>query len=305
MTELATQDITHDRGLGTAYERWCFYQRVEEWAQRYGVESALEGPVDGMAGVSGVHLAGLARRGVPVVSAVSTAEKARSARAIYDATGGSGARAEVRVMSDPMRAGDLPRSDLVIAYHSMSLVDDWRRYVALLAERAKKVLVVTVCNPKNWGVEAVRLAARVRGVRGLEPPEAWKKEVLGPALWELGRVREHVYFDCPWWPDLQVSPGQSLKDRVTQLFRQDKKAIELTASADGVSLAQRFVYGAERWPYFGGPGWSEELFPALLRHPGFDGAATKLLPRIAHLHAFVVDVRPHTPQGRRRLQPVA
>jgi hypothetical protein len=301
---LATQDITHDRGLGSAYERYCFYQRVEEWAERYGVETALEGPVDGMAGVSGVHLAGLARRGVRVVSAVATEEKAASARAIYEATGGA-AHAEVRVMADPMRAGELPQADMVVAYHSMSLVDDWRAYLGRVASRAKKVLVVTVCNPKNWGVEAIRVAARLRGVRGMDPPEVWKKEVLAPALWEKGRVREHVYFDCPWWPDLQVSAGQSLADRVKQLFRQEKKKIEFTASADGVKLAERFVYGAERWPYFGGSGWTDELLPALLRHPCFDGATTKLLPRLAHLHAFVVDVRPHTPQGRRKLQAIA
>ena len=35
MTGLATQDIKHDRGLGTAYERYCFYQRMETWAERY------------------------------------------------------------------------------------------------------------------------------------------------------------------------------------------------------------------------------------------------------------------------------
>jgi hypothetical protein len=39
----------------------------------------------------------------------------------------------------------------------------------------------------------------------------------------------------------------------------------------------------------------------LLRHPGFDGSAGKLRSRLAHLHAFVVDVRPRTPQARRKL----
>jgi hypothetical protein len=61
------------------------------------------------------------------------------------------------------------------------------------------------------------------------------------------------------------------------------------------------VYGPDKWPYFGGEGWVEELLPALLRHPGFDGSTSRLRARIAHLHAFVVDVRPRTPQARRRL----
>jgi hypothetical protein len=88
---------------------------------------------------------------------------------------------------------------------------------------------------------------------------------------------------------------------VKQLFRQEKRNVAFTASAEGVKLAERFVYGAERWPYFGGAGWMDELFPALLRHPCFDGATSPFLPRLAHLHAFVVDMRAHTPQARRKL----
>jgi hypothetical protein len=164
--------------------------------------------------------------------------------------------------------------------------------------------VVTVCNPDNWGVAAIRFAGKLRGIPGLDPPETWRKEIVGPALWELGRVREHVFFDCPWWPDLQVAPGQTLADRTKQLFGQRKSDVRFTANEQGALLAQRFVYGAERWPYFGGDGWASELHPALLRHPGFDGSDARLLRRLAHLHAFVVDMRPRTPQARRRLAQV-
>ena len=42
--------ITHDRGLGSAYERYMFDQRLEEWAERYEIRSALEGPLGRGAG---------------------------------------------------------------------------------------------------------------------------------------------------------------------------------------------------------------------------------------------------------------
>jgi hypothetical protein len=300
-TGLATQDVRQDRGLGTAYERYCFYQLVDTWATRYGVQTALEGPLDGMAGVTGVHCAGLARRGIQVSSFVPTPAKAVTARAVYDLNGGKSAR--VGVVTDPMQIKDLPVCDMVLAYHALPQVADWRGYVGLLAKLARKILIVTVCNPKNWGVEVIRLAGRLRGMGGLEPPEVWHTEVLGPVLWELGHVREHVYFDCPWWPDmpdlpgLKLAAGQSVRNRVRQLLRRKADPSD-TAEAH---LAQRFVYGPDRWPYFGGPGWADDLLPALLRHPGFDGSQTKLLPRLAHLHAFVVDVQPRTRQARRRL----
>ncbi len=299
MHPVVTQVIEQDRGLGTAYERWCFYQLVDKWAAEYGVESALEGPVDGMAGVSGVHCVGLAKRGARVTVATTREEKAAIARGVYAAEGAAD-RVEVRVVPDLMRAAEvLPQSDMVIAYHSVSLVDDWRGYLHAVAKLARKVLVVTECNPDNWGFAAVRTLAKLRGRRDLEPPETWRTDVLAPELWSIGRVRDHVYFDAPWWPDLPVSPGQSLFDRARQLAG-DRRA-RFTGDVGEAKLASRFVYGPERWPYFGGPGWVDELFPAIIKHPGFEGMQGRLRSRVAHLHAFVVDVRPRTPQARRKL----
>lgn len=272
----APQEIREDRGLATAYERHSFYRLLEEWAARYEVHSAMEGPLDGIDGVPGVHGACLARRGVKVRSLVPTSASANTARAVYDATGGS-EDAEVRVVSESTRLGDLAASDLVIAYQALPAIADWRSYVRGLAKLTRRVLVVTVDNPMNWVFQARRLTWRLRGSES-PAPEACHTETLAQVLWEVGHVREHVYFDCPSWR--RPAPfGRESQDR-------------------------RFVYGPERWPYFGGPGWSDELLPALLRRPGFDGSETKLLPRLARMHAFVVDVRPRTPQARRRLLPM-
>jgi hypothetical protein len=161
------------------------------------------------------------------------------------------------------------------------------------------VLVVTVCNPDNWGVAAIRLASALRGLSGLKPPDVWQTPVLAPELWSVGRVRDHVYFDAPWWPDLQVAPGQSLLDRARQLLGQRRSEVRFTADERGAKLAERFVYGRSKWPYFGGDGWAEELEPALRRHPSFEQARPALGRHVAHLHAFVIDTRPRTPQARR------
>jgi hypothetical protein len=289
--------VPEDRGLGTAYERYCFYQLLDSWAKSFGVETFLEGPVDGMAGVAGVHGVGLAKRGVKVVSAVPTEEHAKVARGVYATCE---APAEVLVAGESF-AG-LPRSDMVVCYHALSFVDDWRSYLQQAAALARKVLVVTVCNPDNWGVAVIRSLARMRGVSGMEAPESWKKDVLGPELWKLGRVREHTYFDCPWWPDLQVSAGQSLTDRLKRMVSVKKKGFHFTDTPEESQLAEKYAYGDGRWPYFGGPGWVDELLPGLLKHPCFEGAASKTVrSRTAHLHGFVVDMRPRTPRERRRL----
>jgi len=300
--------ITHDRGLGSAYERYHFYQLVSRWADHYGVKSLLEGPRDGMAGVPGVHGVGLACQGLPVLSVVGSREQAAVTRAVYERAGAT--KFEVRALEGPLDADDfapvraLPPHDMVIAYHALE-TDDWRAYLRALGRLARKVLVVTTCNPHNWGVMIVRAVGTVRGARGLAPPDAWRTEVLAPELWEIGRVKSHVFFDAPWWPDLQVSPGQSLFDRAKRLWTTRAKEMQFTASGKDSVLAERFVYGAERWPYFGGEGWREELLPALKRHPSFEGREGRLGALAAHLHAFVVDTAPRTPQARRRLEQVS
>jgi hypothetical protein len=295
--------VEHDRGLGTAYERYCFYQLLETWAAQYGVESMLEGPVDGMAGVAGVHGVGLAKRGVTVVTAVPTEDHASVVRGVYAATGASPSNV---VVTGGESLSGLPRSDLVLSYHALSFVADWRGHLAAAAALARKVLVVTVCNPDNWGVATIRTIARLRGVEGMEAPESWRTDVLAPELWRLGRVREHTYFDCPWWPDLQVSPGQSLTDRIRKMTSFKKSSFKFTDTPEDSRMAERFVYGEGRWPYFGGPGWVDELMPALLKHPCFEGArSASVRRRSAHLHAFVVDMRPRTPRQRRHLARVA
>lgn len=293
--------VPEDRGLGTAYERYCFYQLLEQWARTFEVETFLEGPVDGMAGVAGVHGVGLAKQGIQVVSALPTEEHAKVARDIYATCK---APADIRVVGTDL-AG-LPKSDMVVCYHAFDFVDgDWRDYLTRVAALAKKVLVVTVCNPDNWGVAIIRSLARLRGVSGMEAPESWQTDVLAPELWKLGRVKEHTYFDCPWWPDLQVSAGQSLTDRLKRMMFVKKKSFAFTDRPEESQLAVKYAYGAGRWPYFGGPGWVEELMPGLLKHPCFEGAKSPVVQaRTAHLHGFVVDMRPRTPRERRRLAQV-
>jgi hypothetical protein len=120
----------------------------------------------------------------------------------------------------------LEPADLVVAHDSLAAVPDWRAYLRQLAALATKVLVVVVPNPQSVGTAAARILGR-----GVEV-SLGRTASLAPVLWELGRVREHTYFDVP--------------------------------------------AGLGRMP-------------------------RAVVVRAARLHAFVVDVRPRTPQARRRL----
>ena len=55
-----------DWGLGTAYERVAVYALLDEWLAPRALRTLFEGPIDGMAGIPGIHGIGLARKGVAV-----------------------------------------------------------------------------------------------------------------------------------------------------------------------------------------------------------------------------------------------
>jgi hypothetical protein len=276
MSELATAR-REDRGLAVAYERWCFAQRLAGWVEAFQATSALEGPLDGIDGIAGVHGVSLAARGLTLTSAVASDAEAEIARAVY-AAGAPGVTVDVRVTATS-EIGALPQADLVIAYRALAAVADVEGYLRALAGRAKKALIVVVDNPAHW--------ARRGGVTAADGDTP----ALARIAWALGRVRDHAYFDAPWWPETGAARG-ALRSRA---------GAWLFARAGVAPDADRFVYGPERWPHQGGDGWATELLPALRGAPSLEGRAAGTLRRFAHRHAFVVDVRPRTPQARRRL----
>src|SRR4051794_33625311 len=76
---LAARDV----GLGTAYERVAIYDLFDRWSSGLRIESACEGPLDGMAGMPGLHLLGLAHRGIPVTVCLPEEEALARVRAVY------------------------------------------------------------------------------------------------------------------------------------------------------------------------------------------------------------------------------
>ena len=85
-------DASVDVGLGTAYERVAVYRLLDRWLRGRGIATAFEGPLDNMAGIPGLHLIGLARRGARVTVALGEPRWLDNVRAIYRAPTEAAAR---------------------------------------------------------------------------------------------------------------------------------------------------------------------------------------------------------------------
>ena len=278
----------HDVGLGTAYERWAVYQRLEKWLEDREVATALEGPVDGMAGIPGLHLVPAAARGARVTVLVPDAGAAATVRGVY-ATLGISDRLDVRASAE----WPAETFDLVLTYNALPSVPDWRRYLAEAAARARRHLIVSVTHPASYGVfarKALRLLQPAPKPLELFDHPSTRPEILTPELERHGRIVGDEFVDCPWWPDLFVETGETLLTGTLSRLPFGRR-FRRGPAPEAPAAGEPFLYGPGRFPFLGGDGWADELEPALKRHPNLDGRRLRALAGLLAHHRMRAVVR--------------
>lgn len=260
-----------DVGLGTAYERLA----VAGWLVRRAgrPKTALEGPVDAMAGIPGLHLLPLARRGTRVTVVLPSRRAIAIVREVY-ARAGLVERLDARV-DDRLPEGP---HDLVFAFNALPVVPDWRAYLARAAAAGERLAVI-VSNRDSYGALIRRGLRAARGAPtgdALFDHESTDPATLEPELRRHGRVIARDFVDCPWWPDLFVEPGQTLVGGTLGRLRPVRPA-----------TPGPFDYDAATFPW--AHGCPPELRRALRRHPVADGRAQALGRALGHHRAYLID----------------
>jgi len=274
-----------DVGLGTTYERAAFYELLRDWTSGHAVGSAAEGPVDGVAGMPGLHLLPLAHNGCAVTVQHPEPQALARVERIYRRCGLSD---QLTVERRRWPAGSERRFDLVVSFNALPLVADWRAYLAALAAGTRRWLLVVLTNPWSYGA---RLAATRRWLARAEPGlfdhEATRGARLRRALAGVGRIVEQRALDCPWWPDLFVPAGQTLAGGLRDWLPGAAAAGRDAGPRPG---AATFVHDEETFPCDLAHRRPPALAEALGRHPCFERAPPPLRWLFAHHQAYWVDV---------------
>ncbi len=278
---LAKQDL----GLGTAYERVAIYKLFDRWAEGRRMESAAEGPLDGMAGIPGLHLMGFAHRGVRASVCLPDDDALARVRAIYRHQGIEDHLSTSRIDVDALPSGPV---DVLVSYNALPYVDDWRGYLRRLLSADARWFFLVVSNPVSYGTYLRRAQRKLRGERVVElfDHEATRRSVLEPEIEQHGRIVSHDYLDCPWWPDFLLPARKNLAGdtlaRMKGLLGRDPSA--------GAGPA-RFVFGEEQYPFFEGIDGHEDLVRSMRAHPVFDRAPEPVARFFGHLHGYLVERR--------------
>ncbi|MGO8998982.1 MAG: hypothetical protein ACLQVI_37120 [Polyangiaceae bacterium] len=274
-----------DLGLGTAYERVAIYKLFDRWSEGLSISTAAEGPLDGMAGIPGLHLLGFAHRGIHSTVCLPDDDALARVRAIYRRQGVEERLSTYRIASDAIPTGPV---DVLVSYNALPYVDDWREYLHRLLSADARWFFVVVSNPVSYGTYLRRAQRTLRGENVVElfDHEATRPSAIEPEIEKYGRILSHDYLDCPWWPDFFLPPRKNLAgDTIAKM----KNLFGRGASND--SAPASYVFGEERYPFFEGEEGYEQLSRSMRVHPVFDRAPVPIARLFGHLHGYLVSAK--------------
>jgi hypothetical protein len=275
-----------DTGLGTAYERVAIYQLFDRWFGGRAVQTALEGPIDGMSGISGLHGLGLAKAGTKVCVELTDPKALEWTRAVYQHLG---LEKQLQLVLSPEQTMLTAQAEAVISYNALPLLDTWQDYLAQLAGRSTRYLGVVVLSPFSYGVQLHRLQRKLRGGGKTEwyDHPSTRPEILRAELEKHGRVVAYDFLDCPWWPETM---GASLGGLIGAVKARVPGLGGGAPAAGPATPTGRHVYGAEKFPYFADHLEHPALAAVLRKHPVFDRFPSNTLHKaFGHLHGFLVE----------------
>lgn len=280
--------VTKDVGLGSAYERVFIYRLIARWIEKYPVQTAMEGVLDGMAGLPGIHLIPAAYAGAKVTVICPDETIAGAVHGVYDFLG-LVPRLRIIIGSE-WPAGET--AELVMIFNALAFAPDWRSFLRETASHASRRMIISTTNAACYGAQVSRMLRAV-GLRRRETelfdhPSA-HRSTLEAEIAPIGTIRERSCVDAPWWPDLFVKPGNSLISG----FLKDLPGKAARADAAPSERSLKHSYGPGNFPYFQRTPAEKTIIQGILRQPNADtGVFRPLAPLLAHHRMSLVEVGP-------------
>lgn len=278
--------VTKDVGLGSAYERVFIYRLIARWIEKYPVRTAMEGVLDGMAGLPGIHLIPAAFAGAKVTVICPDETIAGAVHGVYDSLG-LVPRLRI-IMGNEWPSGET--AELVMIFNALAFSPDWKSFLRETASHATRRMIVSTTNSACYGALVSRtlraLGLRRRETELFDHPSA-HRSLLEKEIAKIGAIQESRCVDAPWWPDLFVKPGNSLVSG----FLQDLPGKAARTDAAPSSRSLQHSYGPGNFPYFERTPEEKKIIRSILRQPNADeGVFRPLAPLFAHHRMCLVDV---------------
>lgn len=201
-----------NEGLGLVYERFVLNDFLEDLRQRWRIQSVLEAPLYGMAGVSGINDVMLARAGVDVTMVDDNPVRLEGVRRIWQEELQQEA---TLVQIPPDRWGSLPFADrtfdLTWQWAGLWYIADPAGLLRELARTSRKLVFVAMPNNIQVGYWMRKLV--IDSEFFATHDESWTDITRIRAILEDAGVTiiEEGVLDVPPWPDTVMPANEVLK----------------------------------------------------------------------------------------------
>ncbi len=248
-----------NEGLGSSYERVVLNLKLDEIRKSYHITSALEVPLFGFTGLSGINSMWLAKHHVSVHVIDNDQERLELIKQVWN---------EVHLAADFLyqkQFEQLPFADKTIDFawnfSAMWFLEDMETFLKELTRVISKVIMICVPNRNGCGYLIQKC------ISGAEVKKFLREEFIIPhniieALQRLGwTLREQNYIDCPPWPDIAMPKEDFLKIfKLGFLAPQDTSEIPFYSIMDFYSgKDNKFDQKMLRY------GWFENIAPKFLK----------------------------------------
>lgn len=213
MTDTWRKYLTdYNEGLGLVYERFVLNDFLEDLRRRHAIQSVLEAPLYGMAGVSGINDVVFARAGVPVTMVDDTPERLEGVQRIW--------RDDLRLPVElvnilPTQWGSLPFADrsfdLTWQWAGLWYIGDPAGLLRELVRTSRNLVFVAMPNNIQVGYWMRKLVIDREFFRTHD--ESWTDIArIRRILAEAGaEVIDQGVLDVPPWPDTVMPANEVLK----------------------------------------------------------------------------------------------
>lgn len=202
----------YNEGLGLVYERFVLNDFLLALRQRYAVDSVLEAPLYGMAGVSGINSYVLAQAGCDVTLVDDNQERLHGVQRIWHEDLQTPARF---VHVDPQGWGQLPFADsafdLTWEWAGLWYLSDPEALLQELARTSRRLVFVAMPNRLQVGYWMRKLV--IDRDFFAHHDERWTEMGRIRGILEAAGVRivEEGVLDTPPWPDTVMPANEVLK----------------------------------------------------------------------------------------------
>lgn len=248
-----------NEGLGSSYERIILNLKLEEIAKIFSVNSALEVPIFGFTGLSGINSMWLAKKKINVHLIDNDKGRVELIKKVWNEV-----KLDVNLIYQqkfekfPLKSKSI---DFAWNFSAIWFIDDIDEFLRELTRVTSKVIMICVPNRSGFGYLYQKYNSGVDLKKFLNEEFIIPKNIIKSMSRNGWKLLDKNYIDCPPWPDIGMAREDFLKKcKLGFLMRKDTSQIPFYSIMDYYSEKNR-SFKEEMLKFI----WFEKMAPNFIK----------------------------------------